>query len=142
MIVVEGYKAFSGEMKWHPPKREPEIIAGDWLYKPDADCWYCRGRSYLASVCTVYSDDADTLKNELLNRGEQLDKLPLVVGQVVYKALRFGYAAKMTVEHADVWDDSITFYAKGDPESYAFETEDIGQTVFVSRADLARKWGF
>lgn len=55
IICVEGYKAFRGVMLWTPgnPAYPPEEIFGDWLYKPDADCWYCKGRSYPASTCKV-----------------------------------------------------------------------------------------
>ena len=61
MIEVEGFKAFHGKMKVSYPVFYGEIdprdcyvtIVGDWLYKPDADCWYCRGKSYPADLCKV-----------------------------------------------------------------------------------------
>lgn len=55
IISVEGYKVFSGRMLWTPanPAYEPKKICGDWLYKPDADCWYCRGTSYPADTCAI-----------------------------------------------------------------------------------------
>ena len=53
MICVEGYKAFRGTMKVTPgnPAYPPFTMDGDWLYKPDTDCWYCKGRSFPAFTC-------------------------------------------------------------------------------------------
>lgn len=53
MICVEGYRAFRGTMKVTPgnPAYPPYTMTGDWLYKPDADCWYCKGRSFPAFTC-------------------------------------------------------------------------------------------
>lgn len=55
IISVEGYKAFFGTMKIIPkdPKYLPYEIFGEWLYKPDTDCWYCRGQSYSAKCCHI-----------------------------------------------------------------------------------------
>ena len=49
MIMVEGYKAFRGTMAIG----DFVSITGDWLYKPDTDCWYCKGKSYPAEFCEV-----------------------------------------------------------------------------------------
>lgn len=54
MIKVEGYKAFHGDMKIVPksPAYPSYIIEDkDWLYKPDTNCWYGDGRSFLADIC-------------------------------------------------------------------------------------------
>lgn len=53
MICVEGYKAFRGTMKVTPgnPAYAPYTLTGDWLYKPEADCWYCKGQSFPAFTC-------------------------------------------------------------------------------------------
>ena len=53
MICVAGYKAFRGTMKIIPlnPDIEPYTITGDWLYNPDADCWYGNGQSFPACIC-------------------------------------------------------------------------------------------
>lgn len=55
IIRVEGYKAFRGYMKITPLNKAylPHTVYGDWLYRPDTDCWYCKGLSYPASVCTI-----------------------------------------------------------------------------------------
>lgn len=55
VISVEGYKAFYGIMRWNPgnPAFPAEDICGEWLYKPDVDCWYCRGSSYPAEYCEI-----------------------------------------------------------------------------------------
>lgn len=54
MIKVEGYKAFHGDLKVVPknPAYPAYIIEDkDWLYKPDTNCWYGDGRSFLADIC-------------------------------------------------------------------------------------------
>lgn len=57
MITVEGYKAFSGIMRISPKNgKEPFRMLGEFLYKPDTDCWYIRGRSFPADICTVTED--------------------------------------------------------------------------------------
>ena len=54
IIKCEGYKAVRGAMlvTVHLPYgKVTDMISGDWLYKPDTDCWYCRGTSYPAEIC-------------------------------------------------------------------------------------------
>ena len=61
MIKVEGYKAFRGILTIAPPKM-PEAkkeMKGDWLYKPEEDCWYGCGNSYPAEMCTVTLDEEE-----------------------------------------------------------------------------------
>lgn len=53
MIKVDGFKAFRGTMEIRPGKFPAFRIVGDWLYKPDADCWYTNGASYPSSICFV-----------------------------------------------------------------------------------------
>lgn len=55
MICVEGYKAFRGTMRITPknPEFPPRDITGDWLYKPEYDCWYGGGASFSAQICEV-----------------------------------------------------------------------------------------
>ena len=55
MIKVEGFMAFKGTMRITPKSDtiKPFEIEGDWLYKPDCDCWYSGGKSYPAKICTV-----------------------------------------------------------------------------------------
>lgn len=59
MIRVEGYKAFRGTMEITPKdSRFPSVrITGDWLYKPDTGCWYCKGSSYCDEICRVVEDE-------------------------------------------------------------------------------------
>lgn len=54
MICVEGYKAYRGEMIITPkaPGIPPITLSGEWLYRPDTDCWYGCGRSFAAEICT------------------------------------------------------------------------------------------
>ena len=61
MIKVEGYLMFRGVMKITPKNVlfQPFEINGEWLYKPESDCWYSGGSSYPASICTVVEDKGD-----------------------------------------------------------------------------------
>lgn len=62
MIKVEGFKAFHGDMKITPknPKFKPFIVEDkDWLYKPEYDCWYGGGKSYVAEICEVLEEYYD-----------------------------------------------------------------------------------
>lgn len=55
VISTEGYKAFRGTMHVTPgnPAFQPYDLDGDWLYKPDTECWYCKGHSFPAEMCQV-----------------------------------------------------------------------------------------
>lgn len=57
IIEVDGYKAFRGVMKIIPKSQQfsPYEVCGDWLYKPEYDCWYGKGGSYPASICEIVS---------------------------------------------------------------------------------------
>ena len=55
--LVDGYKAFKGTMIIHTTVKGDISIKGDWLYKPETDCWYCKGSSYPASICEVDTDE-------------------------------------------------------------------------------------
>ena len=59
MITVEGYKAFRGAMIISPknPEVQPFVIEGDWLFKPDTNCWYGQGCSFSADICEVVTDN-------------------------------------------------------------------------------------
>lgn len=54
-ITVEGYKAFRGTMKIRPKTAAvPSFeLSGDWLYKPETGCWYGKGSSFAADICTI-----------------------------------------------------------------------------------------
>ena len=60
IISVEGYKAFRGTMKIRPKTASvPSFeLSGDWLYKPETDCWYGKGSSFAADICTIVSVDS------------------------------------------------------------------------------------
>lgn len=54
IISVDGYKAFRGVMGvYRKDLGLFDQIEGDWLYKPDTDCWYCDGCSYPAGICEI-----------------------------------------------------------------------------------------
>ena len=57
MLKSEGYKMFNGVMKITPKDAVwSTSIYGTWLYKPETDCWYCKGSSYPAECCEIESD--------------------------------------------------------------------------------------
>lgn len=59
MIEVEGYKAFNGVMLIKPKAEgvSPFALKGDWLYKPEAGCWYGCGRSFAAEICEPIEEE-------------------------------------------------------------------------------------
>ena len=52
MLCCEGYKMFRGTATIRPksPSRKAYKENGDWLYKPEWDCWYVNGSSYPAEI--------------------------------------------------------------------------------------------
>ena len=67
MLKCEGYKMFNGIMTVTPkstsgPAFPPMEIEGTWLYKPEHDCWYCKGYSYPANICEIKSDRTENIK--------------------------------------------------------------------------------
>ena len=61
MICAEGYKAFRGLMKVTPKVTavKPFVEQGEWIYKPEYNCWYCGGRSFSADICEVILDETE-----------------------------------------------------------------------------------
>lgn len=54
LFACEGYQMFRGTMQVsYRGTAQAEDITGDWLYRPDTRCWYCRGRSYPAEICEI-----------------------------------------------------------------------------------------
>ena len=54
VICCEGYKAFRGTMKITPKANVKAFeLTGDWLFKPETGCWYGKGSSFAADICTV-----------------------------------------------------------------------------------------
>ena len=58
ILQCEGYKMFEGTAEIVPlnPAIEPFEKNGVWLYKPEADCWYCNGRSFPARIVKIKED--------------------------------------------------------------------------------------
>lgn len=58
MLKCEGYQMFKGVMRITPKSDKFPIrdIEATWLYKPEYDCWYGKGASYPAVVCTIIED--------------------------------------------------------------------------------------
>lgn len=55
MLKCEGYKMFRGKavVISKNPKFPPLTEDGDWLYKPEYDCWYVNGHSYPAGIVDI-----------------------------------------------------------------------------------------
>lgn len=53
IISVQGYKAFTGVMRVSWPDKPSEEIYGDWLYRPDTNCWYRENETYPADICVL-----------------------------------------------------------------------------------------
>lgn len=54
IIKVDGYRMFIGTMRiLNPEDGSKEEVTGEWLYRPDTGCWYCDGRTYTWSMCTI-----------------------------------------------------------------------------------------
>ena len=64
MLKCENYQMFEGTMKISPKCSEVSSfeIKGTWLYKPEYDCWYCKGSSYPASIGEILEDNAGEIK--------------------------------------------------------------------------------
>lgn len=58
MIEVEGYLSFKGIMRIKPKSVffHDYEIEGEWVYKPEHDCWYDGKSSYPASICEIVKD--------------------------------------------------------------------------------------
>jgi len=69
MIKSEGYKAFHGTATIRPvnPAFPARDETGDWLYKPEWDCWYVNGSSYPAKIVTDIREESE-LVSELKQR--------------------------------------------------------------------------
>lgn len=61
MIKSENFKAFRGTMCITPPNPAytPYNLHGDWIYKPEYNCWYGCGRSFAESLCKIVEDETD-----------------------------------------------------------------------------------
>ena len=59
MLQCEGYKMFYGTMLITPVNKSfPEFKeTGTWLYKPEYECWYANGHSYVEKICTILEDN-------------------------------------------------------------------------------------
>ena len=64
MLKCEGYKMFRGVGEIHNVITGNLITQeyGDWLYKPEYDCWYVNGKSY-PSECLSIVEDQTEIKN-------------------------------------------------------------------------------
>lgn len=60
MLECEGYKMFHGTATVTPKyKFPPQKITGTWLYKPEYDCWYVNGSSYMAEIVSDIQDEEE-----------------------------------------------------------------------------------
>lgn len=58
MLCNEGYKMFYGSALVTPRNDtiQPFRPIGVWLYRPDTDCWYVEGRSFVARLVSDIHD--------------------------------------------------------------------------------------
>lgn len=61
MLKCEGYKMFRGigEVRNAKTGQLMRTERGDWLYKPEWDCWYVNGSSYPAECVVVVEDETE-----------------------------------------------------------------------------------
>ncbi len=63
MLECERYKMFRGTMTITPiaipgdKPISPFDVTGTWLYKPEYECWYCKGSSYPERICSIKIDE-------------------------------------------------------------------------------------
>lgn len=58
MLRCEGYKMFHGTMRVES-LCGARMVTGVWPYRPDTDCWYCKGESVPADNCMIYDDHTE-----------------------------------------------------------------------------------
>ena len=60
MLECEGYKMFKGSAFIRPTTVNftPFQESGTFLYKPEFNCWYVNGHSYMADVVEDIQDDS------------------------------------------------------------------------------------
>lgn len=61
MLKSEGYKMFRGSATVRPANGQVLILTGDWLYKPEWDCWYVNGHSIPASIVADFQEEKDAI---------------------------------------------------------------------------------
>lgn len=56
--TAEGYKVYTGKMRITPKsdRFEPFVVVGEFLYKPEFDCWYGLGSSYPSEICELIDE--------------------------------------------------------------------------------------
>lgn len=81
MLKSEGYKMFHGTatVASKNPKFVPLEITGDWLYKPEADCWYVMGRSFPAELVVNIRESEDDFLRMLEERFKALEQMAVSV---------------------------------------------------------------
>lgn len=92
MINCEGIKAFHGTATIKPKndKFTPFDMSGDWIYKSETGCWYCRGHSFMCSIVENIREEPDF--SELIS---EIDKRINVI-----KSLVIGEENKGAIEEA------------------------------------------
>ena len=66
MITVEGYKMFRGALVLKPGGHSDIVrIEGEFLYKPEYDCWYGNGSSYPSSLIELIEDEDDKKRGHI-----------------------------------------------------------------------------
>ena len=93
MLKSEGYMMFRGSATVRPVNGQVFILTGDWLYKPEWDCWYVNGHSIPASIVSNIREDVDvfleTVKekiealNDVVVNAENADEVRTMCGEIM-----------------------------------------------------------
>ena len=103
MIKAEGIMAFHGTATIRPKNLvfEAYDLSGDWVYKQDTGCWYCKGSSYMKDIVTDIREEmqAADLIGELEARINAL-KVIAVTNENVEEIVEM-------IDNVEKWLDSV-----------------------------------
>lgn len=128
MICSEGYKAFRGTMRIVPknPNMKPYELTADWLYKPEYQCWYGKGSSFMEEICEVLVDLTAPSPNPPLT----LDQLREMDGEPVWVE-RPGYGKKWALVHVWAKSTNVIYLTYSNGSSSILQVElDCGGKIY------------
>ncbi len=80
MLSCEGYKMFRGWATIVPKNgKSPYKVYGDWLYKPEWECWYCAGSSYPKEIVTDFHDYQEAIILDMMEKVNALEGMEVTV---------------------------------------------------------------
>ena len=93
MLKSEGYMMFRGSATVTPVNGEPFEFSGDWLYKPEWDCWYVKGHSIPAKIVSNIREEKDVFLdmimekiralNDVVVNAENADEVRAMCGEIM-----------------------------------------------------------